>query len=238
MRYTAAPRRWHPGVVGLIFRLVELLLVLLPVVGAIVAVTRGISAARRRDDDGHAPTHEAIPAGQPAGNTAGGQAVQWRTITRVLDEHRRTDDRWLSYELDAAKLLDFPLITDMRDPLTTRFHGAKFRADLLRPRVAEDLLDDRDAAREYLDAVEQYVTAFNAAEAEAIRRRRNDFSQGDQQRIARAQSLLRVASDPSATAQERGQAYALATKELDGLLVLPDRTRLTIERGVAGEIDG
>jgi hypothetical protein len=86
--------------------------------------------------------------------------------------------------------------------------------------------------------VEQYVTAFNAAEAEAIRRRRSDFSQSDQQRLARAQSLLRVASDPSATAQERGRAYALATKELDGLLVLPDRTRLAIERGVAGEIDG
>jgi hypothetical protein len=224
--------------VGLIFRLLELLLVLVPLVGAIVAITKGISAVRGRDDGTRAPTHEAIPASQPQPNTAASQAAQWRTITRVLDEHRRTDDRWLSYEVDVAKLLDFPLITDMREPLTTRFHGAKFRADLLRPRVAEDLLDDWDVAREYLDAVEQYVTTFNAAEAEAIRRRRSSFSQSDQQRLARAQSLLRVALDPSATAQERGQAYALATKELDGLLVLPDRTRLAIERGVAGEIDG
>ena len=223
---------------GLIFRLLELLLVLVPLAGAIVAITKGISAVRGRDDGTRPPTHEAIPASQPQPNTAASQAAQWRTITRVLDEHRRPDDRWLSYEVDVAKLLDFPLITDMREPPTTRFHGAKFRADLLRPRVAEDLLDDWDVAREYLDAVEQYVTTFNAAEAEAIRRRRSSFSQSDQQRLARAQSLLRVALDPSATAQERGQAYALATKELDGLLVLPDRTRLAIERGVAGEIDG
>jgi hypothetical protein len=43
------------------------------------------------------------------------------------------------YELDAAKLLDFPRITDMRDPLTMRFQRAKLRADLLRPNTAEDL---------------------------------------------------------------------------------------------------
>jgi hypothetical protein len=72
------------------------------------------------------------------------------------------------YELDAAKLLDFPLITDMRDPLTMRFHRAKLWADLVRPNTAEDLLDNPDAAREYLGAVERYVTAFNAAEAAAI----------------------------------------------------------------------
>lgn len=222
----------------MVFRLVELLLVLVPVVGAIIAITRGFSAARGSRDDMPAPTHETIPADEARSIASGNPAAQWRTITRVLDEHRRTDERWLSYEVDASKLLDFPLITDMREPLTTRFHGAKFRADLLRPRTAEDLLDDRDAAREYLDAVEQYVTAFNAAEAEAIRRRRTDFTPTDQQRLARAQSLLRVASDSSATAQERVRAYSLAAKELDGLIVLPDKTRLAIERGVAGEIDG
>ena len=70
----------------------------------------------------------------------------------------------------------------MRDPLTMGFHRAKLRADLLRPSTAEDLLDNPDAAREYLDAVERYVTAFNATEAEAIRRRRTDFSREEQQR--------------------------------------------------------
>jgi hypothetical protein len=78
----------------------------------------------------------------------------------VLDEHDRTDARWLEYELDAAKLLDFPVMIDMRDPLTTRFQKAKLRADFHRPLRAEDLLDGRDAARQYFDAVENYVSAF------------------------------------------------------------------------------
>jgi hypothetical protein len=155
-----------------------------------------------------------------------------------VEEHSRTDKRWLEYELDVAKLLDFPLMTDMRDPLTIGFHKAKLRADFLRPVKAEDLLDDRDAAAQYLAAVEDYVTAFNVAEAEAIRRRRNDFSRDDQQRIARAQRLLRVASDSAATPQERQNAYDLAAKELDGLIVLPSMTQASIERGISGQIEG
>jgi hypothetical protein len=86
--------------------------------------------------------------------------------------------------------------------------------------------------------VEDYVTAFNVAEAEAIRRRRNDFSREGQQRITLAQRLLRVASDFAATPTERQHAYELACKELDGLIVLPSTMRAEIERGIAGQIDG
>jgi hypothetical protein len=129
-------------------------------------------------------------------------------------------------------------MTDMRDDLTRGFHRAKLRADFQKPGRAEDLLDDRDAAQQYFDAVENYVTAFNAAEAEAMRRGRSDFSAPGQQRLARAQSLLRVASDAAATPPERERAYALARNELDGLIVLPGNTRASIERGIAGEIGG
>ena len=129
---------------------------------------------------------------------------------RTAREHDRTDTRWLDYELDVTKLLDYPLMTDMRDPLTQRFHRAKLRADLLRPADPGDLLDDSDAAREYLDAVEEYVTAFDVAEAEAIRRRRSDFSREEQQRLSRAHSALRIASDTAATPQERERAFDVA----------------------------
>lgn len=215
---------------GLIFRLLELLLVIVPLAGAIYAAVRGVSALRRQNESDELP-----PAPQLASRKS--QAAQWRTVTRVIDEHSRTDARWLEYELDAAKLLDFPAMTDMRDPLTVAFHRAKLRAELLRPGKAEDLLDDPEAARQYLDAVEAYVTAFEAAENEARRRRRGDFSREDQQRMTRAQSLLRVAADSGATPQERERAYDLARGELDGLLVLPDRTTAALERGIAGELD-
>lgn len=228
---------------GLLFRLIELLVVIVPLAGAIFAGIRAISSIKRRS--GEAPGSPSpdelavIEAHRESRRaTSGNQAAQWRAITRVLDEHARTDGRWLEYELDPAKLLDFPAMTDMRDPLTTGFHRAKLRADFQKPLRAEDLLDDRDAAQQYFDAVENYVTAFNAAEAEAMRRGRSDFSAQGQQRLARAQSLLRVASDTAATPQEREHAYALARNELDGLIVLPGNTRASIERGIAGEIGG
>lgn len=218
---------------GLLIRLAELLIVILPLVGAAVAVVRSFGAGGRRTEPGE-PDRPQGEAPAPAANPA----IHWRSIRRVLDEHSRTDARWLDYELDAAKLLDFPLMTDMRDPLTVAFHKAKLRAELLRPAKAEDLLDDRDTAARYLAAVEDYVTAFDVAEAEATRRRRNDFSRADQQRIARAQNLLRVTSDAAAAPQERQRAYDLARHELDGLLVLPATTQANIERGIAGELEG
>jgi hypothetical protein len=216
---------------GLLFRLIELLIVIVPVAGAIFAAVRAFSAGQRRRE-ASAADDRAVSVEGP-GNTA----ALWRMITRVIDEHARTDARWLEYELDPAKLLDFPRMTDMRDPLTERFHRAKVRADLLRPFRAEDLLDDRESAAKYLAAVEDYVSAFDAAEAEAIRKGRNDFSTDEQQRIARAQRLLRVAADAAATSNERERAYDLAGDELDGLIVLPPATRAAIERGIAGEID-
>src|ERR1700761_661648 len=154
----------------------------------VVAGIKAYGAARRRINEAHDDAPVAATPAPHGGNHAG----QWRSIRRVIEEHARTDKRWLEYELDFAKLLDFPLMTDMRDPLTVAFHKAKLRADFLRPVKAEDLLDDREAAADYMAAVEDYVTAFNAAEAEAQRRSRSDFTQAEQQRIARAQSLLRV----------------------------------------------
>jgi hypothetical protein len=228
--------------VGLLFRLAELLLVILPLAGIVIGALKAFRAnqprtAESQGDGRGLPQPDAELTESPE-RTGSKQVAQWHSLRRVLDEHGRTDKRWLDYELDFAKLLDFPLMTDMRNPLTIGFHKAKLRADFLRPVKAEDLLDDREAAAQYLSAVEEYVTAFNVAEAEAIRRRRNDFSLDGQHRIARAQNLLRVASDPVAAPQERQNAYDLARKELDGLVVLPSMTQASIERGISGEIEG
>ena len=117
------------------------------------------------------------------------------------------------------------------------FHKARRRADLLRPENAADLDGDREAQLEYRDAVHDYVSAFDVAETEAIRLRRSTFSADDQQRIARAQNLLRLAEDDAATPQERQNAYTRARVELDGILVLPSVTRASIERKLAGELE-
>ena len=140
----------------MIFRLAELLLILVPLAGAIYAAFKGVSAINRRQ--GQSPPE--VEASPVVHSEAKSQAAHWRTITRLLDQHSRTDSRWLDYELDAAKLLDFPVMTDMREPLTVAFHRAKLRADLLRPAKAEELLDEcrETVAAQVMKALEKGET--------------------------------------------------------------------------------
>jgi hypothetical protein len=213
-----------------------------PLSGVIGGGLRAIAAANERRAERRLERYRIkqqakIAVAQASGRARTNEATNRREMARVIEEHNSTDARWLDYEMDIAKLLDFPLMTDMRDPLTIGFHKARHRADMLRPDKIDDLAGDRDAQLEYRDAVHEYVTAFDIAEAEAIRKRRSDFSAEAQQRLERAQHLLRLATDNAATPQERENAYDKARRELDGLIVLPARTRAAIERRIAGEIE-
>ena len=70
------------------------------------------------------------------------RGAQLRDIAKALADHDRTDARWFAYETDLVTLLDFPLMIDLREPLTVEFHKAKGYADLRRPADADALLDD------------------------------------------------------------------------------------------------
>jgi hypothetical protein len=213
-----------------------------PLGGAIGGGLRAVAAANERRAERRLERYRLkqqakVAIAEATGRTRNNNAGYRREIAKLVGEHQRTDTRWLDYEVDIAKLLDFPMMTDMRNPLTIDFHKAKRQADLLRPERPDDLVSDRTAQLEYRDAVHEYITAFEVAEAEAIRRRRSDFSSDDQQRLARAQHLLQLAQDTAATPQERQNAYARAGRELDGLIVLPASARASIERRIAGQIE-
>ncbi len=213
-----------------------------PLGGAIGGGMRAIAAANERRAERRLERYRLkqqakIAIAQASGRNRNDKESYRRELVKLLAVHDRTDARWLEYEVDIAKLLDFPLMTDMRNPLTTAFHKAKRQADLLRPERPDDLLGDRAAQLDYRDAVHEYVSAFEIAETEAIRRRRSDFSADDQQRLERAQHLLQLAEDTAASPQERRNAYARASRELDGLVVLPAPARAGIERRIAGAIE-
>jgi hypothetical protein len=213
-----------------------------PLGGAIGTSIKAVAAANERRAERRLERYRLkqqakIAAAEAAGRKRANEEGSRRELAKLIASHDRTDARWFDYEIDIAKLLDFPVMTDMRDPLTIAFHKAKRRADLLRPERAEDLAGDRAAQLDYRDAVHEYISAFEIAEADAIRRRRSDFSEDDQQRLARAQNLLHLAQDEAATREERQNAYLRARKELDGLIVLPAQARAAIERRIAGQIE-
>lgn len=216
--------------------------VVFPLGGAIGGGLRAVAAANerraeRRQERYRLKQQAKIAVAEASGRVRVNTETERRDLVKLVAAHDRTEARWFDYELDIAKLLDFPMMTDMREPLTIAFHRTRRHADLLRPERPDDLVGNRDGLLEYRDAVHEYISAFEIAEAEAIRRRRSDFSADEQQRMARAANLLHLAADDAATREERQNAYARASKELDGLIVLPAPARAGIERRIAGQIE-
>ena len=155
-------------------------------------------------------------------------------LTKLFTEHDEITARWLDYELDVAKLIAFPAMSDGRQPLTAAFLRAKKTADTLRPASADSASESEVA--EYLDAVGNYAVAFEVAERDARRVRDSSFTDAERKRLDRAQQLLKVALDEAATQAERQVAYKRVRDELDGLILLSDEAVEVLEKKVAGEL--
>lgn len=157
-------------------------------------------------------------------------------VSRVMDRQAAVDERWFRYELDLATLIEFPMMIDMREPMTLAFHRAKVRADDLRPVSADAPLDPTEFER-YREAVGDYAAAFDAAEREARRRKQSDFSPIERESLDRARKLIGVAADNAATPAERQAAYRKARQELDGLIDVPAPAAAQLEQRIAGELE-
>lgn len=168
--------------------------------------------------------------GQHAGLTQAGEAEA------LVETHDAVNQRWLDYELDVGKLIDFPMMTDVREPLTVAFHRAKREADALRPAKPDAVSAAR--AADYRAAVNNYEVAFSMAETEARRLKAGSFSEKERQRLSTARKLITIAVDNAATPNERQTAYRRARRELDGLIVLPDRAVNLLEEQVARPLEG
>jgi len=210
--------------------------------GTLVGAVKAISAANerrieRRQERYRLKQQTKIAVAQARTQGQTDERTQRREIDKTIEQHDQTDAAWFAYEINPVTLLDFPMMTDMREALTVEFHKARRRAELLRPVDAETLLGDSRAQAEYREAVHSYAIAFDVAETEAKRRRRGGFSRDEQEHLTRAQSLLRLAVDDGATPQERQSAYRKAQKELEGLIVLPASFRAQIEQHIAGQLE-
>jgi len=157
-------------------------------------------------------------------------------VQALMDTHDATNRRWLDYELDVGKLIDFPLMTDVREPLTVAFLRAKRAADGQRPASADDL-KSVSALDAYRQAVNNFAVALEVAEREARRIRDTKFSGPERERLATARKLLMIAENQAAIPAERQAAYKRARRELDGLIVLPDVTVAALEEKIAPELD-
>lgn len=158
-------------------------------------------------------------------------------VAALMAAHDAANRRWLDYELDLGKLIDFPVMTDVREPLTVAFLRAKKAADGLRPAKPEEITTAARLA-EYRTAVHGFELAFDVAEREAKRIKDSNFTGPERQRLATARKLLNLALDNAATPAERQTAYRRARRELDGLIVLPEATVAALEEKIARQLGG
>ncbi|MCW2131387.1 hypothetical protein [Arthrobacter sp. VKM Ac-2550] len=163
------------------------------------------------------------------------EAQRLSDIEALMADHDRVNARWLEYELDVGKLIDYPMMSDVREPLTVDFLRAKRVADALRPGSAADITTDARLL-EYRDAVRAFELAFEIAEREARRIKDQHFSGPERQRLNTARRLLTLAVDEAATGAERQLAYLRACKELDGLLALPEEAIAALEQRIAPQL--
>jgi hypothetical protein len=166
---------------------------------------------------------------------AAAQQQRLRDTEKLMADHHAVNARWLDYELDVAKLIDYPMMSDVREPLTVAFLRAKRTADGLLPVTAAEITTD-ERLREYREAVRAFEVAFDIAEREARRIRDHHFSGPERLRLNTARRLLTIAVDRAATPAERQLAYSRARKELDGLLALPAEALAVLQRQVNPEL--
>ncbi|MFS0866089.1 hypothetical protein AB3M83_01985 [Microbacterium sp. 179-B 1A2 NHS] len=181
----------------------------------LAAAKRGIGAATTSEAAAPAPTLAA-------------------QVDELRDVHDEVTKRWLDYELDVAKLIAFPSMSDGREPLTADFLRAKKVADRARP--AEGTKPSVETVAAYRAAVTDFEVAFDLAEREARRVRDSGFSESERKRLATASRLLAVATDEAATPAERHLAYQRVREEIDGLIALSDEAVEVLEKKIAREL--
>lgn len=157
-------------------------------------------------------------------------------LERLFAAHDAVTARWLEYELDVAKIIAFPAMSDGRQPLTAAFLRAKRIADGLRPASAKAKLTKEQLA-EYRSAVADFEVAFDVAERDARRLKDSSFTEIERKRLDTAKQLLSIAVDQAATPAERQLAYKRVREELDGLISLSDEAIEVLEIKVALELD-
>lgn len=214
-----------------------------PLAGALGGLTRPWEAASRRRHERRieelkieeikakalASAPLAAPAAPPAEQVSAPAISE--QLQHLFDTHDAVTKRWLDYELDVAKMIAYPAMSDGRQPLTAAFLRAKKVADAARPASAKKLT--AASLSEYRAAVTDLEVAFDLAERDARRIRTTEFSPAERKRLDTAQQLLNVAVDQAATPAERQLAYRRVREELDGLISISDEAVDVLKKKVA-----
>ena len=125
-----------------------------------------------------------------------------------------------SYDIDLAKQIDFPLMSDATDPAVAAYLKDMRRAMNLRSLASRPGLPSLDSATTFADAVNTLEISFNGAVAKAERIRWSSFTEAEKSKLKDARTALAVIHDASTTPEQRNAQYRRITKLLEGLITI------------------
>lgn len=150
----------------------------------------------------------------------------WKSLEA---DHKAVISEWMDYEMDIIKTIDFPMLSDMAEPVTVAFHQAMKTAQLHAPKTMKGLGSVPFGTSDYAKAVRELETAWKIAESKARLSSWSMFDLDEKKRLQKAKDLLALALDSGATTAERQISYKAAMKTLKGLIEVPKKTLVAIE---------
>lgn len=142
--------------------------------------------------------------------------------------------QWAEYELDLVKILAYPTVTNMSLPATSDFHKAMRQVKVLMP---EGIPAFTASLSVLSDAVLDLEHKFDVMISEAKRSKWSSFSDDERISLKTAQNLLSIAINEASTPNERQIAYKRLMKEVEGIIVLPEKSIAELEAKISLAID-
>ncbi|MGM1030785.1 MAG: hypothetical protein ACQEWM_13080 [Actinomycetota bacterium] len=133
--------------------------------GAVLEAKRRVQAAEREVKVAAAELKARRASVQAARATlpASRAPLEAMPLARLRAEHDRLTARWIAYETDPAKAIDYPAMSDASSPALQAFLREQRLALELRPASPDSRMAPGDFAA-YRDAVRRATHAFDAAE--------------------------------------------------------------------------
>lgn len=167
------------------------------------------------------------PAREKARNAAYSAAT-------LIAEARKTLEQVVlgsaSYETDLAKQIDYPMMTDVTEPVVSKYIKEMRQAqEQERALAKKPLLEE---AERFSNTVTCLKISYDNAVRQAERVRWSKFSVAEQRRLKDARVALDVIHDSSTTAEQRNAQYKRVAKLLDGLIVMTEPVRQSLSAWV------
>jgi hypothetical protein len=158
------------------------------------------------------------------------ETVNGKRIENLILKVEALTSEWASYEMDLAKLLEYPSVTNMSIQSTSEFHKALRQVQHI---IELREFSDDEEYNAFRLSVLDLEHKFDVMISEAKRTKWNSYSAGEQHSLRIAKSLLAIALNSASTSHERQVAYKRLVKEVEGIIALPEKTMLLLESKVA-----